>query len=154
MQYTEERLLELSRQHHMDGGGYSFDNCSLEPFKSLGCVVWEDPSYDYFIGETPAEAKGETSVLFFRPNKYDLAWPESYPGPEGWGGRMVRVQTGEIYPGNTDCDCFGKRLDDGAWDFTGNTMDDAKPDCPFCAGLGEYEREGGEYAVYVFKADA
>ena len=74
--FTKERLEELSAQHHLEGGGYAFENAYA--YKGLedrhGLVEWADPDYDYLAVERPREAWNTT--FLFEPHGYHEAeWP-------------------------------------------------------------------------------
>jgi len=146
--FSRARLEDLSRQHGMDGGGYCWENAQLEPFAGFGCVAWDDPDFNYLTGETPAEARGRSAVFFWAPNK-SVAWPASYAVQHGdtrWTYELV--ETGEFCARDVECSCHGKEAE-GKWEYTGNSLDGAHPECPWCDGDGTFEGEGGAYATYV-----
>lgn len=112
MTFTDERLEELSSQHHMEGGGYRFDNA--RDFAELedrhGLVEWDSPDYDYLLGDCPAPHAWNTTFLY-EPHGYpDAEWPEviTWTDPDdGEVMRWRRAGTGCFYDSETECGCSG-----------------------------------------------
>jgi len=113
-QFTEERLEELSAQHHLEGGGYAFENAAT--YKGLddrhGLVEWEDPDFDYLGVERPDEAWNTT--FLFEPYGYrETAWPQELTQDlaDGEVQHLRLVSSGWFYEGETECGCCGEYPD-------------------------------------------
>jgi len=110
MTFSDERLEELSAQHHMEGGGYCFDNA--EGFPELedrhGLVLWEDPDFDYLGVDRPSSPWNCT--FFFEPHGYrDAEWPETITrtADDGDVYRWKLLNSGWFYDSETECGCSG-----------------------------------------------
>lgn len=154
MHFTQKRLEQLSQQYGMDGGGYCFENTDIQELK--GCVVWDDPDFDYLTGEAPTDTQGKSCFFTFSPNDDSREWPKSIDvlvfEDETWHYSLVA--TGFFFEMDTECHCRGKMVDGGfglEWEATGNVMDDPQPDCQRCEGDGLLTREGGAWAVYTLE---
>jgi hypothetical protein len=153
---NNERLTQLSQSHGFDGGGYEYTNPEWPELSDLGAAVWEDPDFDYLMGDHPApKYRGASLLWVFCAGPWDETFPATLPC--GFDDMIqVLVATGYFNEYDRACDCHGKAHNPtGAagdalpWEFTGNTMDGPWPECVKCDGSGYYTSEGGCWAVYA-----
>jgi len=115
-------------------------------------LLWEDPDLNYCPG-WPPHMSGSADLLVIAPREY---MQSTYTFPEKiiWPDRTwTRLAHGWLNSTDRECYCHGrpvKRPDEqtGEWEFTGNLLDPAYPDCDRCEGDGSVESPGGNWAIY------
>jgi hypothetical protein len=134
--YVQARLDELAYQHDMDCGGYSWENVDPELLGIEGLVAWDDPDFDYLLGETPEATRGRSVVFYWAPGDCGVTWPERYEdGEDTW----VLVDNGSFYDRDHECTC----MHDGG----------PIPECNRCHGEGYLDCDAGDFGVYVMEEE-
>lgn len=147
LEFTQERIDELSAGYDLDSGGYEFQPIKIDGLSML--LQWDDPDPDYVPWIIPVPWDDyyawDCPVYVFAPEDCDTKWPN-----RGWtdvdGDDYVLRGSGILYSTDHECYCEPKHR---KWDKNRHETSCGRPGC--IAGM--LESAGGSWALYSIETD-